>query len=388
MCHLVTHALASRSATSEISLLSYTSQLRGHFEFPHLHLNPPPSPLIILLSKCRTQNIMADSTPSEVSSRDQNCLKYTIGWICVRVIQQTVAIMMLDESHADVDKHHNDPNTYNLGRMGQHNVVIACLPQNQGGSNTAATIAVWMTTTFPEIKLCLLVGLGSGIPHKVRLGDVVVGMPYDELPGVVEWHSDRKKTTAEMGHPPAILLSALTKIKTNHAIYGFKLPKYLTKIKENERLARIYLVSDVLRDPLCNEDRPGIATEVHTQLKRTELAQDYKSGQRDMEVHYGLIASTSRPIRDKDSRESLDSNLGNHHLLCVETEVSGLVTKFPCLVIRGICDYLCEYDGNHKGWQGPASAVAAAFAKEVISVLPVTEVACLPTIQSMGASVF
>ncbi|KAI1151935.1 nucleoside phosphorylase domain-containing protein [Nemania diffusa] len=331
---------------------------------------------------------MADSTPSEVSSRDQNCLKYTIGWICVRVIQQTVAIMMLDESHADVDKHHNDPNTYNLGRMGQHNVVIACLPQNQGGSNTAATIAVWMTTTFPEIKLCLLVGLGSGIPHKVRLGDVVVGMPYDELPGVVEWHSDRKKTTAEMGHPPAILLSALTKIKTNHAIYGFKLPKYLTKIKENERLARIYLVSDVLRDPLCNEDRPGIATEVHTQLKRAELAQDYKSGQRDMEVHYGLIASTSRPIRDKDSRESLDSNLGNHHLLCVETEVSGLVTKFPCLVIRGICDYLGEYDGNHKVWQGPASAVAAAFAKEVISVLPVTEVACLPTIQSMGASVF
>ncbi|KAK5635504.1 hypothetical protein RRF57_011216 [Xylaria bambusicola] len=331
---------------------------------------------------------MANSTPLKVSCGDQNCSKYTIGWICVLEKQQTAAIMMLDESYGDVDKQSNDPNTYHLGRVGQHNVVIAWLPQDQGGSNTAAIIAVWITTTFPEIKLCLFLGLGCGIPHKVRLGDVVVGMPYDGLPGVVEWQADENKTTAEMGHPPRILLSALTKIQSDHEIYGFNARKYLAKIKENERLAQTSVVSDVLQDPLFSEDGFEMTREIYGKPKRDKLSQNSKLKQRETEVHYGLIASISCLSKDKDANESLKSVLGSRHLLCVETEMSGLVTNFPCLVIRGICDYLGESHDTRQDWQGPAATVAAAYAKEVLTILPVADVAHLPTIQSMGPSAF
>ena len=41
--------------------------------------------------------------------------------------------------------------------------------------------------------------------------------------------------------------------------------------------------------------------------------------------------------------------------------------NFPCLVIRGICDYADSH--KNKQWQGYAAATAAAYAKELLSVI-------------------
>ena len=51
-------------------------------------------------------------------------------------------------------------------------------------------------------------------------------------------------------------------------------------------------------------------------------------------------------------------------MLCVELEATGLLNDFPCLVIRGICDYADSR--KEKSWQGYAAAVAAAYAKELL----------------------
>ncbi|KAI1358273.1 nucleoside phosphorylase domain-containing protein [Xylaria arbuscula] len=334
---------------------------------------------------------MPSSIPSAVSSRTYTCDDYTIGWICVHVKQQTAAIMMLDEAHSDIEKTSNDPITYNLGSMGRHNVVIACLPLGWSSSNAAATVAVRLTTTFPCIKLCLLVGLGSGIPHRVRLGDVVVGTPDRGFPGVVEWQVDRNnegRKTAEMGDPPISLLSALTKLKTINEINGSKLPIYLNKIKEHKKLSQIYTVSDMLRDPLAKKDRVGTTDVLKSKLEETELTQSANMKLGDPEIHYGLVASTTLLIRDKDAYDCLDKTIDGRDLLCVETEASGLICNFPGLVIRGICDYAGESQDTYKGWQGPAAAAAAAFGKEILSVLPSAQLELLPTIKSLGPSVF
>ncbi|KAK6502808.1 SH3 and multiple ankyrin repeat domains protein 2 [Arthrobotrys musiformis] len=45
-------------------------------------------------------------------------------------------------------------------------------------------------------------------------------------------------------------------------------------------------------------------------------------------------------------------------------EAAGLMDKFPCLVIRGICDYADSH--KRKQWQGYAAATAAAYAREVL----------------------
>ncbi|KAF5514119.1 Conidiation-specific protein 10 [Colletotrichum fructicola] len=46
-------------------------------------------------------------------------------------------------------------------------------------------------------------------------------------------------------------------------------------------------------------------------------------------------------------------------------EAAGLMDTFPCIVIRGICDYSDSH--KNKAWQGYAAATAAAYARELLS---------------------
>jgi nucleoside phosphorylase len=92
-------------------------------------------------------------------------------------------------------------------------------------------------------------------------------------------------------------------------------------------------------------------------------------------VHYGTIASGNQVIRDGLQRDRLSSELGN--ILCFEMEAAGLMNSFPCLVIRGICDYADSH--KNKKWQPYAAATAAAYAKEILSVIPAAEVATTRT---------
>ena len=64
-------------------------------------------------------------------------------------------------------------------------------------------------------------------------------------------------------------------------------------------------------------------------------------------------------------------------MLCFEMEAAGLMNNFPCLVVRGICDYADSH--KNKQWQPYAAATAAAYAKELLSVIPSAEVAEIRT---------
>jgi nucleoside phosphorylase len=101
----------------------------------------------------------------------------------------------------------------------------------------------------------------------------------------------------------------------------------------------------------------------------------------DMQIHYGLIASGNQVIKDTATRDRLNADF-NGNVLCVEMEAAGLMNEFPCLVIRGICDYADEH--KNKVWQEYAAAVAAAYAKSLLSVLPVSEMDGLKSIKIEG----
>jgi hypothetical protein len=60
-------------------------------------------------------------------------------------------------------------------------------------------------------------------------------------------------------------------------------------------------------------------------------------------------------------------------------EAAGLMNIFPCLVIRGICDYSDTH--KTKEWQGYTSMVAAAYAKDLLYRITPTQ---LETEQKMG----
>ena len=69
-------------------------------------------------------------------------------------------------------------------------------------------------------------------------------------------------------------------------------------------------------------------------------------------------------MRHSATRERLRKELD---VLCFEIE-AGLIDDFPCLLVRGICDYADSH--KNKLWQGYAAATAAAYAKELLSVIP------------------
>ncbi|KAK3299913.1 ankyrin repeat-containing protein [Chaetomium fimeti] len=98
----------------------------------------------------------------------------------------------------------------------------------------------------------------------------------------------------------------------------------------------------------------------------------------DGDVHYGLIASGNKVVKDAMVRNRIKRSLENQ-ALCVEMEAAGLMDNFPCMVIRGICDYADSHKNDR--WQKHAAAVAAAFARELLSHVQPSDVRAESTVK-------
>lgn len=66
-------------------------------------------------------------------------------------------------------------------------------------------------------------------------------------------------------------------------------------------------------------------------------------------------------MKDAEIRDVLAKE---DNVLCFEMEPGGVMNAFPCLVIRGICDYSDSH--KTKEWQGYAAMAAAAYAKDLL----------------------
>lgn len=120
-------------------------------------------------------------------------------------------------------------------------------------------------------------------------------------------------------------------------------------------------ISDLEEEEYDEDDEEEEA--VTSGCQSCDKTRTVKRKPRDMRIHYGLIASGNQVIKDAAIRDKLKKDLGNH-VLCIEMEAAGLMNNFPCMVIRGICDYADSHKND--AWQEHAAAVAAAFAKELL----------------------
>jgi nucleoside phosphorylase len=312
--------------------------------------------------------------------------EYAVGWVCALPKEFTAATAMLDQRHENLPKPPNDHNTYTLGSIGKHNVVLACLPKGRYGITSAAAVVTQMIDTFPSIRIGLMVGIGGGVPPKVRLGDVVVSTPVGQFPGVVQWDFGKAKDgsferTGAMNSPPTSLLTALAKLETEHELMGSNIQKYLDELsRKYPRLSKKYLKSDSLEDILFDADYSHVckntidAVDQDEGDERCHFCDRTKATTRtsmETTVHYGLIASGNQVVKDAAFRDGLNKGLGGG-VLCIEMEAAGLMNNLPCIVIRGICDYADSH--KNKDWQEYAAAVAAAFAKELLEMVQPNDV--------------
>lgn len=286
---------------------------------------------------------------------------------------------MLDEKHSPPsDSPQDDPNNYSYGAMKGHDVVLACLPKGIIGETAAAIAAERMRSTFPSIKFALLVGIGGGIPSPIsdiRLGDVVVSVPANEHPGVIQY--DVGKTgrdgkfirTGSLNRPPDILLNAVATLESRHLYQDTEVYDYVLQMLEKyKRMEKGSCHQGVENDQLfklefehveneedcaaCLEDQEAL---VPRQMRESNIPN----------IFYGLIASGNQVIKHGATRDRFRKEL---KVLCFEMEAAGVLNVFPSLVIRGICDYADSHKNKH--WQGYAAATAAAYAKELLCVIP------------------
>jgi nucleoside phosphorylase len=301
---------------------------------------------------------------------------YTVGWICALPIELTAAMAMLDETHERLPQARSDHNNYTLGSvntsMGKHNVAIACLPTGKTGIKSAAVVASQMSATFQSLRFGLMVGIGGGVPdahNDIRLGDIVVSKPGLLNGGVVQY--DFGKTieegqfirTGSLNRPPTILLTALSTIIAEHKFKRYGYIKHLSMVPE-------VLLPEFSR-PGADGDQLFEANYDHTDSNETcfncnaeKLKERNPRDSSDPRVFYGTIASGNQVMRQGAMRDKIAKQFGG---LCFEMEAAGLMDDFPCLVIRGICDYADSH--KNKQWQPYAALTAAAYAKELLSVV-------------------
>jgi nucleoside phosphorylase len=317
---------------------------------------------------------MMQSTHTQTVKPHRTQQDYTVGWVCALPVELAAAQEMLDEGHNGLPQHTDDANIYTLGRIGEHNIVIACLPAGQTGTNSAASVAMQMKSSFDSIRFGLMVGIGGGVPsaeHDIRLGDVVISQPFGEHGGVVQY--DYGKTTqsgfvrtGSLNAPPTIRLSAVASLRAKHLRQRFDFLRHLSKLSSLPQFTRENAGSDTLFEATYNRvGEAGIE-----QFEKERVVQRQPRSQ-DIVIHYGTIASGNQVIRHAVMRDSVSSELGG--VLCFEMEAAGLMNSFPCLVIRGICDYSDSH--KNKKWQAYAAGTAAACAKELLSVIPPAVVA-------------
>ncbi|KAL2824405.1 nucleoside phosphorylase domain-containing protein [Aspergillus cavernicola] len=284
---------------------------------------------------------------------------YSVAWVCALTEELIAATCALDDEYGPAEYLTGDTNTYTLGCIGGHNVVICSLPKSVNGTIAASSAVVNLLRTFPNIRFGLLVGIGGGVPsirHDISLGDVVVSSPGNGFRGVLQhdhgkWLEDQGfKLTGSLNKPPILILSAVSTLEAGHWVKGNGIKRFIeSMVTKYPRLRQQYFP---------DEESSGAAGDPK---ERAALPRPRP----EPEIHYGLIASGSSLIKNRHIRDELGEKFD---VLCVEMEAAGVMDNLPCLVIRGISDFADPFKNDQ--WKGYAAAAAAGYAKELLYTVP------------------
>ena len=307
--------------------------------------------------------------------------QFTVGWICALPREKAASIAMFDETYdrSAISQPDRDTNVYSLGRIARHKIVLTLL--KSAGTNQAVSATSLMRYTFPNLRFMFMVGIGGGVPSSatgedVRLGDVVVSMPWGSYPGVIQYDYGKFlqtgvfERTGALQPPPDILQNAVKSLMAKHESQDNCIRKYIEemlikfpRLKEREH---DYSRPDTAEDRLYNAEYiHAVVGGSCADCDQEQLVYRPNRPQDQPVIHYGTIASGNGVIRDALKRDQLGKDFG---VMCVEMEAAGMMDGGQSIVVRGICDYSDTH--KNKEYQRHAAAVAAACAKELLMEVP------------------
>jgi nucleoside phosphorylase len=298
-------------------------------------------------------------TPQQYTHSD-----YTVGWICALPKTELVAAAaMLDEEHPVLPvADPQDTNSYLLGRIGTHNVVIACLPAETTGKASAATVAKDMVRSFKAVRFGLMVGVGGGAPYygakdnndaeggesededteeddfediqDIRLGDVVISLHSKSAEAVVQYDFGKSvqgkefiHTGGKLNKPPNIVLNAVSMLQGQHERRGHKISEKLSKMaSENPLTVTKFQYPGPAKDRLLKSDV------VHVDGKKSckscygsldiNIVKRKDRNDSAPRLHYGTIGSADQVMKDATLR---DKWAQQEKIMCFEMEAAGTI---------------------------------------------------------------
>lgn len=297
---------------------------------------------------------------------------YTVAWIAPLEIEAQAALHMLDTRHdGKFPVNRGDDYVFHAGIMCNHYTVIATLPAGQEyGTGSAAALASQVKKCFPNLWFGLLVGVAAGLPNlsttsprDIRLGDVLVALPEGDTPGLVAY--DLGKETAKDGFQPlhlghvlttteTVVRAAIGNIKTTAPIDGNLFLSHYRRIRDKKHTTGTFADPGQDHDRLYETDEMGekeVEREPRPDVERTR-------------VWYGPIGSGEKLMKNRQKRNELRDRF---NVIGLEMEAAGTMNRIAVGVIRGVCDYGDER--KNKQWQPYAAAMAAAYAKSVLSTI-------------------
>jgi nucleoside phosphorylase len=425
--------LASKSRVSILPIqqprdYSHTHEAESAPDLSRIQMSvrPVTSPMSQLSLKRRSSNHAADQPASErmfndaISALDKRrpCQptgrsEFQIAILCALPIEADAVQVFFDGTWCSYGQHHTDKNTYTVGHIAKHNVVLVHMAGM--GKREATRASVFLNRSFEGIKLGLVVGIYGAIPYptstpprEILLGDVIIStdlVQYDlgkQYPtGFVKKdnHHDNlsrpdggirsflNKITGRVGHRELVrrTASSLEEACKRPGDGSFKYPG-LEKDKlydssyrhQHQDSANCINRICAIRTSICDEATKKSCVELGCDVERLLVRQRLKKAQgtlsehpthtdTDHWIHFGYIASGDTVMKSGEDRDRKGKE--EKGILGFEMEGAGAWEEIPTIVIKGACDYADSHKNDD--WHWYAAVSAAACMKALLQEWPV-----------------
>jgi nucleoside phosphorylase len=327
--------------------------------------------------------------------------------ICTLPVEADAVGAMFDEYwHKDggYTKAPGDTNAYVTGRIGYHNVVMAFVPGM--GKGAAAGVAGGLRSSYPQVKLALVVGVCGGVPYtpdgeEILLGDVIISdgiVQYDFGKQYPDKFIRKDTLVHSLQRPDLEIRSLIAKLKTkvlrDHlsgrsakylSLVGMANSPYGNSLRlqakypgpaEDKLFESTYHhkhhddrecdICSSMDGHICNRALDLSCRElgcdemmlVHRRRLLTASEKAEEKRKHKPVTHFGLIASGDTVMKSSLNRDTIAAH---ENVIAYEMEGAGVWDILPCLLIKGVCDYADSH--KSKLWQGYAAMTAAACLK-------------------------
>ncbi|KAE8399949.1 hypothetical protein BDV37DRAFT_297290 [Aspergillus pseudonomiae] len=321
---------------------------------------------------------------------------FTVAIFCALPIEADAVVELFDEIYDhQYGKHFGDTNSYTVGRILTHNVVLCHMPGM--GKVNASNVASNLTSSYTGVSLALVVGICGGVPvlpsseTSIYLGDVIISnavVQYDYGRQYPNGFQRKKDILDTLARPPQEIRGLQSLLETNRArknlqndviqyLKGLEQSRSIWKYpgntcdvlfnasyhhKHRQQAASAGCICFDSKSPgqICQEAQKSSCDSIgcgEEGIARRRLDMHTTTPS----VHIEKIASGDMVMKSGEHRDRLAIGDG---VAGFDMEGAGVWDILPCIIIKGVCDYADSH--KDKRWQAYAAATGASGAKALL----------------------